>query len=644
MMINERTRWRVALGLLGATAVLLYSSTLHLPLIYDTLLHIRITKGLTFANVWLPTEAFGFYRPLTFFPMLVIKAIWGYYPNWLLHGINVVQHALNAVLLAALVKRLGQNWQTAVTAGLLFTFYPFSFQAVAVYGHNVHPTTAGLLLLALHTYLSAISPAKNTSGQKQTAVWWLLTAVLFILSLLSHESAILFGTFALLVHLAAAPTPLTDWQSWLRRLRPAFIFLALGALYAVVYQFLPITRAPQAGGDSMGGLVAKVLYVIQAAVYPLAWFGQFVPDGWKTAVLWASGLATAVWSGYTAWQSKQWRMLLLAWGWWALAAAVIVLPLSAGYLLRGPRLLYLSSVGVSIAWAFLLQDTGEYANRRWRRLAVLFVLVTSGWFVAGRLRAYAQLTQPVQAMQTAVSAQPNTEYLLFVNLPQWLAPPQTTFPVGAEFVTMLGDYLFVEELAWENGAPTQTAVAVTLPDLLAQTRYGYAVHAQSELAEVPALEKETAVILTTYGNDTPTAVYRGGWSFGNAAAPIAASGPYQLTQASALVCNDQIQVTLHWRPETAVSPTTSIFVQAFSADGQLIAQSDGPPTGLRPDLLPPTAHLLDVRHLPTATQSPTWLLIGTYDYTTGERLPAFDAAGSPLSDNAYQLPVQPCQN
>lgn len=642
-MINERTRWRVALGLLGITAVLLYSPTLRLPLIYDTLLHIRITKGLNFVNVWLPTEAFGFYRPLTFFPMLVIKAIWGYYPNWLLHGINVAQHALNAILLAVLVKRLGQKWQTAVTAGLLFTFYPFSFQAVAVYGHNVHPTTAGLLLLALHTYLSAISPAEKGTSQKQTAVWWLLTAVLFILSLLSHESAILFGAFALLVHLAASPTPLADWRGWLRRLRPAFIFLALGALYAVVYQFLPITRAPQAGGDSVDGLVAKVLYVVQAAVYPLAWFGQFVPDGWKTAVVWTGGLVTAVWSGYIAWQSKQWRALLLAWGWWALAAAVIVLPLSAGYLLRGPRLLYLSSVGVSMAWALLLQGS-EKTSRWWRWLAVLFVLVTSGWFVAGRLRAYAQLTQPVQAMQTAVSAQPDAEYLLFVNLPQWLAPPQTTYPVGAEFVTMLGDYLFVEELAWENGAPTQTAVAVTLPDLLAQTRYGYAVHAQSELAEAARLEKETAVIVTTYGDDAPTAVYRGGWSFADAAAPLATLGPYQLTQASAFVCDGDTTVKLHWWPETAVSPTTSIFVQAFSADGQLIAQADSPPTGLRPDLPPPAAHLLDVRHLPSANQPPAWLLIGVYDYTTGERLPAVDAVGSPLPDNAYQLPVQSCQN
>ena len=52
----------VAAGLL---AVILYWSTLGLPLIYDDLLHIRITGGLDLLSVWLPTQAFGFYRPLT---------------------------------------------------------------------------------------------------------------------------------------------------------------------------------------------------------------------------------------------------------------------------------------------------------------------------------------------------------------------------------------------------------------------------------------------------------------------------------------------------------------------------------------------------------------------------------------------------
>lgn len=43
---------------------------------------------------------------MTFFPMLIIKGLFGGYPAWLLHGNNVVQHAVNAGLLAWLSWRL----------------------------------------------------------------------------------------------------------------------------------------------------------------------------------------------------------------------------------------------------------------------------------------------------------------------------------------------------------------------------------------------------------------------------------------------------------------------------------------------------------------------------------------------------------
>lgn len=102
----------------------LYWPTLRLPLIYDTLLHIRIAGGLDFGSVWLPTEAFGFYRPMTFFPMLVIRQLFAGYPAWLLHGNNVLQHGVNAALLAWLSWRLWPDWRRAVAAGALFATFP----------------------------------------------------------------------------------------------------------------------------------------------------------------------------------------------------------------------------------------------------------------------------------------------------------------------------------------------------------------------------------------------------------------------------------------------------------------------------------------------------------------------------------------
>ncbi|MCA9932231.1 MAG: hypothetical protein KC419_27290, partial [Anaerolineales bacterium] len=248
---------RYTLAITAVSALLvslwLYWPTVRLPLIYDTLLHIRITGTLDWTSVWLPAKAFGFYRPLTFFPMLVIQRLFGYYPSRLLHGINVAQHAANAGLLVWLSWRLRQNGRFALTVGLLFALFPFSYQAVAVYGHNVHPTTVGIILLGLHSYLTAL--------ERKRPFWWTLTTFIFILSLLSHESAVLFGGFAALVQWQHdKKLPRIALSSLHPGRAPWLIFLLLGVLYLIGYQFLPITRPPDAGQLNFNSLGLRVLY------------------------------------------------------------------------------------------------------------------------------------------------------------------------------------------------------------------------------------------------------------------------------------------------------------------------------------------------------------------------------------------------
>ena len=97
-------------------------------------------------------------------------------------------------------------------------------------------------------------------------------------------------------------------------------------------------------------------------------------------------------------------------------------------------------------------------------------------------------------------------------------------------------------------------------------------------------------------------------------------------------------------PSTAIPPTTSLFVQLLGAEGALLAQADSPPLGLRPDLLAVIDgwQLVDLRKLVVAGGTPTTVLLGAYDYVTGTRFPTRDAAGAPLADDAYRVPVQAC--
>ena len=397
--------------LLGGAAILLlaiglYGRTLGLPLIYDTLLHIRITKELNWGSVWLPAGSFGFYRPFTFAPLLLIKGIWGYYPGPLLHGINVLTHAVNGVLLMLLAWRLWGRPVLAIMSGLLLVVYPFSYQATAVYGHNVHPAITNLLLVGLLLYLAA---RQNWHGRRR--LWWGLTALVGLKALLTHESAILFGVFAGLVHIQSSGSGdwLADLRQQLRFLgeaslrfgrenRPWLLLLGGGIVYFFIYQFLPLSRAPQAAETTGGGLGFKLMYVAQAVAHPLAallygtdWLGPIA----IVIVAFLILLWLTAWSGRSP--ANRWP-LFTGWVWFGLAALLVALPLPTGYLLNGPRLLYLSSIGTALLWPWLLEPL--WRRRPWGSLVwvglLLAIAVSNVRFVSGRLSAYANLTSPIR--------------------------------------------------------------------------------------------------------------------------------------------------------------------------------------------------------------------------------------------------------
>jgi hypothetical protein len=673
----------------------LYWPTIHLPLIYDTLLHIRIAGGLDFASVWLPTEAFGFYRPMTFFPMLVIKHLFDGYPPWLLHGNNVVQHAVNAGLLAWLSWRLWADWRRALAAGAIFAVFPFSYQAVAVYGHNVHPAITGLMLLGLHTYLTAVSPQKvgtqrymeesqsvTEKGEKKFAQsvksadkkmrrWLILTWVLFGVMVLTHETAVLFGGLAALVQLCAQPEWLRSWQQrWYDFSRqPWRWFLLAGVAYLVIYQLLPISRATVVEATD-SSLWLNGLYLLQAAVFPLAWFAHLLPDVSGAALTVLSGGLVGGISAWLAWRQPTWRApLLLAWGWWAAASLLLGMTLANFYLLRGPRLLYLGSVGVALLWAQLLAGTltptlslkGEGAGSRplsggglgrglvWTAV-LLFILLSSGQFVRLKLGEYAQLTEPLTVLKQTSMVD---DEIVLINLPQWLDVPPNTYAIGVEFVAMLGDYLFAEELIAANLPGEHPVWAVSLPERQTSQTYAYAIQDQHEW---PGTFNNHVrhYFITSYLPVGPQTTYTGYVLPQQAQPPIPPPNPivqfeeYLLTEATAQACDGRIQVRLRWlEGRNAVAETTSVFVQVLGEDGRLLAQADGPPLGIRPGLLnaPPDSLLYDWRQieLPAGeTAVPTTLLVGVYDFASGQRSPATDNAGLPLPDNAWREPIAAC--
>ncbi len=643
----------------AAIALILYWPIRQLPLAFDDLLHIRLVKGLNYATVWLPNTDFAFYRPVLFLPVLLSRSLFAYYPAPFLYGLNWLLHAANATLVVALAWRLWQRWPRALVAGLLLACYPFSFQAVAVFGNNIYLILLLLMLLALHTYLWVLD---------RGGWWWGVTAVLFFIGLLTHELMVLFGVYAALTQWAyTRHIEIREWR-WQRgllpfTLSPYLLFLLAGATYIVLYQFFPLAVPPQPAINNLPEL--KLLYLGQALVYPLAWLGaRLLPDNAPLIIV-MSLLATIIWTGLAARQAENRLALLLGWGWWGATAVLLTMTLPTDYILHGPRLHYLGSVGVCLLWAVLLDSLFA-----WRRVGQVvwavvlgLMLLMGAVFVRGRIAALANLGTPVTVMQAEMAARPLAEGVLLVNLPAWVAPARSTFPVGVEHAALMGEHIFAEELVWENLNQVRPVRAVEAPELRQPVDYPYGLHVQSPDMGDPAVWAPAGanVFINRFTETGVTSEFSGRFipadtpalSAAEAAVtPLAAWGDTVLLDGTAVSCDHHIAADLTWQ-WASTAATTSVFVQVLAGDGRLLGQADGPPLQLRPDwlALPPGWLVLDHRQIEVADTAvsatpgagvPSTLLIGLYDYVTGERAPGTDAAKHPLPDNALRLPIQSC--
>ncbi|MGB1250100.1 MAG: hypothetical protein ACPG8W_05660 [Candidatus Promineifilaceae bacterium] len=627
----------------AAAALLLYAPILQIPSIYDTLLHIRTSGDLTLGSVWLPTEAFGFYRPMTFVPIIATRMLFGYFPSWFLNGMNWLQHALNAALLVWFLYKLTDDYWQALWGGLLFAAFPFSYQAVAVYGHNVHPAIVGLILIGLHLFWAILHA--QLEQRPQNKLHWGAIAVVMVIGFLTHESFLLFGFLCGLITLYALKAKsisalLANWQAF----KSAALLIFISCLYFVIYQLLPIGRSPQAETLAASNS-QKILYLFQGATYPFAWLKTWLPINSPNQFILISFVLFVVLTIYAA--RQRWYLWLLGWGWWLAASAVIAIPLPTGYLLNGPRLLYMSSVGLAILWSTLLTSKQmPLLKQRWVQAGLsLLVLFGSAYFVRGRLTDYDTITSGLQTIDAELDREGG---VLLVNLPEWIAPVKNQHLIGAEFVQQLGFYLFAEEWVNHNLQTDVPVRAIKVDDLLSSTAYGYGVHEQHVWERIDAEwhKQGSDLFVTHYLEEGPQMEKFGRFQPKTTAPAIATFAPYTLHATQAVDCNGQVRVRSDWAlPEQAALPhTTSVFVQLLNEHGQLIAQNDRPLVGIRPDLIDISAEFMiqDQRQLTTQDDIASTVLIGVYDFSTGQRFAATTPDGVALPDNALRFPVEPC--
>ena len=163
-------------------------------------------------RIWFSTDSPSQYFPLTYTVFRLERSLWGLNPAGY-HGINILLHAINALLVWRLLKRL--SVPGAWLAGALFALHPVQVESVAWITELKSVLSLFFILLTLFCWIEFVG-----EGSRRFRYW--LALGFYALALFSKTTACtLPATLLLILWLKTKPI---DW----RRLAQVVPFLAIG--------------------------------------------------------------------------------------------------------------------------------------------------------------------------------------------------------------------------------------------------------------------------------------------------------------------------------------------------------------------------------------------------------------------------------
>lgn len=234
-------KWHVALSaLLVLIGFALYAPSLGNQLIFDDE-HFVLTNEhiheLSFDNAerWFTENAFAgagrlseYYRPLLIGSFALNYAVHGLDP-WGYHFVNNLLHALNGVLVyALLVLLLKWRWIAFLTA-LVFVVHPMQSENVAYVAGRGDLMASFAMLLGLVVWVWALKQGK-------VLVAMLVPSVLLVVAFLSREIAVIFPGLALVTYLG-----LMSRDPFLKSLRTGLLYVSPFVALTVGYLVLRLT-------------------------------------------------------------------------------------------------------------------------------------------------------------------------------------------------------------------------------------------------------------------------------------------------------------------------------------------------------------------------------------------------------------------
>jgi tetratricopeptide (TPR) repeat protein len=362
--------------------------------------HVR--QGLSLSGIAWAFSAFhaANWHPLTWLSHMLDASLFGLDPRGH-HATSIALHAANTILLYAfLLRATGARWRSALAAAL-FAVHPLHVESVAWVAERKDVLSTLFWLLTLHFYVSYV---KNPGLSRYLAV-----AASLSLGLMAKPMLVTLP-FVLLL-LDAWPLRRLDPQapadSRSREVRQRLVveklpLLALSVV-SMVITFIAQSRGEAVAkielvpvGDRAANAVISYAAYLWKAVYPvdLSFFYPFRENWEAGALLMSIALLAAI--TILAWRTRATRPALL-FGWlWYLGTLVPVIGLvQVGAQAMADRYTYVPLIGIFVAVAWSLPDSGSSAVRRAVTLTgtavILGALAVAAHTYAGKWRSSQEL-------------------------------------------------------------------------------------------------------------------------------------------------------------------------------------------------------------------------------------------------------------
>ncbi len=680
-------------ALIAAFAIAIYAYVLPLPFFRDDMVMLLWLREMPWGKLWVDATGFPYYRPLSFSTLKLSELVFGWPEPISLHVLNLALHAANSVMVALLVLQTFEVSKTskvsnriaAISAGLLFAAYPFTYEIVPTTGpiFQLQAAFFGLGSALAYAKFRSLLVALRSTLHPPHSTWLWLSLALALLSTFTCEYGVIIPAFIVLVELMcwmkstaenAESTGIFQKNAWrpLRSLRSKELsplplaYFGFAALYLVAWVLVPKSRAElplilQGVTPALRDMPITALYYLQGLTYPLqtlAW--PLVRATGMNAEMAVGLIAIVTLAGIAAAFARAKRLPLLAFAlaWFLIAITPMWPTLNADYTLNGPRLHYLPSIGTTMMWGSLVailfshrkgtKKTCDLCILAVQILGVLVLVVTlvqSLAFLYGMadvITIGARLTADVSR---AIAATPPDEPTLVVNFPSWIGKRQTMFALGAEGISFLPGYSTLREMVLLNTrhADARDVNAVTFTNTVKEWKYdqrlGPPLNWNKLLKAVRAARR---VWMVEYLPDTLRLSEAGSIQSG-AAQPEATFGErigVRLMRYN--MAADELRLELAWTTLATVDQQLTAFVHIYDPQGKLVAQQDSYPLlGLAPPWLTQKDEVThDVRRIPLPAQLAAGhyvVGVGVYDLETGQRAAALSPTGGRFENDVYLM-------